>query len=792
MVVQNQSQLGKGSAIPTDLHHTPTIIQPLTQPQKIQQPRKPKRKDTQVPQPSDPIENVADEAVHKELGDSLVVVPGAMKPWGILLLKLDLRVYLNIPMIHYLQEKTKTTQYNEIASLKRRVKKLEKKDRSRTYRLKRLYKVGLTARVESFDNEESLGEDASKQGRIDAIDADEEIILVSVHNVNVSAGEEVFVAEQDVAEEAGRGEDPRAMMMDLESRDEIEAYGTLLKPKTFSSSLAAGDIVSTASAATTVSAATTTTATIALGRGFLCCDFLREVRVRAFFEKYLFPWRLGFQGARGVEVRLTVEIVGVVPIEGFCWFCASRDGNSSIDAPNPNSFNDPPNVFTHPPQPQYKSYSCELCGNDAHYGYDCPLWQRMNDVLKVVQSLVEKLCQQEQATNLSIHTPEPSRHFNSICYDDDDDDNDEESTIPLNEIISQITLSNAIIPVLPTMKPEDSLSMGDEHLSTIPEKESDEFIKSSVEDLVPIPSESEDTPGSDSECNDFSPINIPEGKSVTFFNPLFDLNDDFTSSDDKSLSNEDVLKDNVKIYSNPLFEFDAEYIFSDENPLFDEVLENIESKDSYVSNLDESALLVTPLSDANEDECFDPRGKIDEIDAFLNMDISTDFEDNYYDSKGDIIYLESLLIKDTIPNLPPEVFLDHEPRSLNNKPDNLKSMVKIFDLEIWEKFFSPTYVKLPFEDRHYLSLTYVIRIFLPYFTYPVDSSLPLSSGSEDTIFDPGISAFHSSSLEPVASHRSRTFMCFNVYPNILNESPMEIFSSTCFVPNITMIWGESS
>ncbi|GJR74107.1 hypothetical protein Tco_0086472 [Tanacetum coccineum] len=61
MVVQNQSQLGEGSAIPTDPHHTPTFIQPSTQPQKTQQPRKPKRKDTQVPQPSDPIENVADE-----------------------------------------------------------------------------------------------------------------------------------------------------------------------------------------------------------------------------------------------------------------------------------------------------------------------------------------------------------------------------------------------------------------------------------------------------------------------------------------------------------------------------------------------------------------------------------------------------------------------------------------------------------------------------------------------------------------------------------------------------------
>ncbi|GJY70843.1 hypothetical protein Tco_0474546, partial [Tanacetum coccineum] len=74
MVVQNQSELGKGSTNPTDPHHIPTIIQSSTQPQKTQKLRKPKRKDTQVPQPSDPSENVADDAVHKELGDNLVRV----------------------------------------------------------------------------------------------------------------------------------------------------------------------------------------------------------------------------------------------------------------------------------------------------------------------------------------------------------------------------------------------------------------------------------------------------------------------------------------------------------------------------------------------------------------------------------------------------------------------------------------------------------------------------------------------------------------------------------------------
>ncbi|GJU97357.1 hypothetical protein Tco_1326628 [Tanacetum coccineum] len=86
--------------------------------------------------------------------------------------------------------------------------------------------------------------------------------------------------------------------------------------------------------------------------------------------------------------------------------------------------------------------------------------------------------------------------------------------------------------------------MGDEHLSTIPEKESDKVKMSSVEDLVPILSESEDTSGSNSDCDlpmcdYFSPINVYEEKSVTFSNPLFDLNEDFTSSDDESLSDED-------------------------------------------------------------------------------------------------------------------------------------------------------------------------------------------------------------------------------------------------------------
>ncbi|GJX74579.1 hypothetical protein Tco_0313174, partial [Tanacetum coccineum] len=124
-----------------------------------------------------------------------------------------------------------------------------------------------------------------------------------------------------------------------------------------------------------------------------------------------------------------------------------------------------------------------------------------------------------------------------------------------------------------------------------------------------------DLPSSD----EFSPISIFEEKFVTFSNPFFDSNDDFISNNDESLSDEDVPEDNVKIYLNPLFEFDGGYISSGVDPLFDEVLEDIECKDSYDSNLDELIFLVTPLSDSIKDECFTP---CDDVELLLHHDPS--------------------------------------------------------------------------------------------------------------------------------------------------------------------------
>ncbi|GJT79390.1 hypothetical protein Tco_1053732 [Tanacetum coccineum] len=467
--------------------------------------------------------------------------------------------------------------------------------------------------------------------------------------------------------------------------------------------------------------------------------------------------------------RYTCEWCGNNLRNGFCSICDSGAGNSFVYHPYLNSFNDPLNFINHHPQPQFKSYSCELCGKDSHYGYDCPprvpLYQPRNQNFYEPNLFYNSNSSGfDQPPQYSIdHRPQSFRDdlnqqrmndvHNEWINNDmiesrnellktmqslDDDDDDEESTIPLNEIISQIPPSIAITPVLSTMEPKDYLIIGDEDLSTIPEKESDEVIKSSVEDLFPIPSESEDTSDNDSECylpfcDDSPPLDILEDNSVTFSNPLFDVNDDLTSSNDESLPEEDIQEENFKIYSNPLFEFDDKYI---------------------------STLLVTPLFNANEDECFDPGGDINEIGAFLNIDVSMDIEDGYHDSERDIIYLESLLINDTIPNLPPKVFLDRDPKSVNDEP-------KIDDLKIKEN------VRFTFEDRHYLSLTIGIKIFLPFLTYLVNSLPLLSSGSEDTIFDPGISAYSFYSLESVAY-----------------ESPMMIFPFFCFCPKDKGIRGE--
>nr|GEW28374.1 hypothetical protein [Tanacetum cinerariifolium] len=221
----------------------------------------------------------------------------------------------------------------------------------------------------------------------------------------------------------------------------------------------------------------------------------------------------------------------------------------------------------------------------------------------------------------------------------------------------------------------DSLIMGDEHLETIPKKESDEFIKSSVENLVSNPSELED----ECEC-------------------------DVPNCDDSQRQ----IFQRFPIISSKILPLvmTSQVMRSEFNPIHNEDLDSTPKNDRF----DTKSYLLESL--LNRDESI-PSG-IDSDDS--------DFE-------GDNLFLERLLHDDPIP-------------------------------------LSDT-----------LNFSNVVRVFLPFITYPVTSSILLSSGSEDTMFDPGISNYHY--LEPGVSHWSGTFMKFNVYPNHLNESPMEILSSTC-------------
>ncbi|GJU32814.1 hypothetical protein Tco_1176403 [Tanacetum coccineum] len=250
--------------------------------------------------------------------------------------------------------------------------------------------------------------------------------------------------------------------------------------------------------------------------------------------------RLADQLSTLVEI-VSKKVVTHAPVKAVEESCVTCGGAHSC-------FDQPPQYFiNHPKDLNQQRIS------DVHVIWD-KLEESHNEILNMVRSFCEMVIQQKLAANISTHTPEPSRHFN-FTYDDDDDD--EEYSIPLKDM-PQISPSIALAPVSSIMEPEDSLTMGDEHLSTISEKESDEFIKSSVEDLVPIPSESEDILKSDSDC-------------------VLPSSDDFS-------------------------------------PIFEE-----KSKDSYNSNPDELTFLVTPLSDSNEDECLAPR---DDVELLLHHDPS--------------------------------------------------------------------------------------------------------------------------------------------------------------------------
>ncbi|GKA14589.1 hypothetical protein Tco_0694235 [Tanacetum coccineum] len=181
----------------------PTMIVQVQEQKK--QSRRKQRKDTEDPQLSGPTEPVTDDT------ENVASVPThsndpLLSGEDRLTLNELMELCTNLSQRVLALETTKTNQALEIDSLKRRVKKIEKKKGPRTHKLKKLFKIGRSTRVVS-SKDEGLGdqEDAYKQGRkIDEIDQDAEVILVDEtqgrYGDNLMFDTGVLDNEQDMAE----------------------------------------------------------------------------------------------------------------------------------------------------------------------------------------------------------------------------------------------------------------------------------------------------------------------------------------------------------------------------------------------------------------------------------------------------------------------------------------------------------------------------------------------------------------------------------------------------------------
>nr|GFB60364.1 hypothetical protein [Tanacetum cinerariifolium] len=215
---------------------------------------------------------------------------------------------------------------------------------------------------------------------------------------------------------------------------------------------------------------------------------------------------------------------------------------------------------------------------------------------------------QQQVVNLDSYTPEPSQCQKTPIYYDDD--NDEESSIPLRDIIiSELLLCIEITPILSIEEPKDSLITGDEHLSTIPKKDSNKFIKSSVENIVPNASESEDECECDVvDCDDSQTIN-------------------FSRIDEADYDPEEDIH------------FVERLLYDNSSPRHSEEF-NSKNSDAIIESFYPSPIPVEDIDPFMED-----------IDLFLASDESLTpcIDNDYSNSEGDNIFLERLLHDDHIP-----------------------------------------------------------------------------------------------------------------------------------------------
>ncbi|GJR27512.1 hypothetical protein Tco_1103744 [Tanacetum coccineum] len=338
------------------------------------------------------------------------------------------------------------------------------------------------------------------------------------------------------------------------------------------------------------------------------------------------------------------------------------------------------------------------------------------------------------------------RYMLSVTCDDEDD------YIPLE-----------ITPGLPIEEPDNSLNKGDKHLNTIPATESDEVIKSSVENLVPIPSEFEgisddmcDVPNCDrvnveSELMEslvnrdtlivysskIDPIFEEFAGELAHIAPIppgiveadFNQNDDTSSDDDDFEDIEYVSLDEVDQEEK---EFDLEDILQIQDVTLREKLLNVSRLISNIESLKDNPSPVMD-SDSSITSLSFSDNSLPEFESFSDhteetRSGSTTTHANYSLPEYESFHFDNPSLPRPPPE-PPDVCLDMLYNDESFEPGEGENIV-VSNVE---------------EDD---SFTFTIRTFLPFLTYPEVSPLSCSTGSEDLIFDPGIITFHF--LKPLA------------------------------------------
>nr|GEZ14683.1 hypothetical protein [Tanacetum cinerariifolium] len=563
----------------------------------------------------------------------------------------------------------------------------------------------------------------------------------------------------------------------------------------------------------------------------------------------------------------TCERCGIDLVNGFCPLCNSR--NSCAYDPNLNSFACPPDSY-HPLHPTHKTYSSDSCGINSHLGYDCPpqfplnyepepgyiqnynsyphdspslpqqclccdncgglhetfQCQPMNQnfynsnslgfifslgrVFKIKDALRTKQYKPEDIQDLfrqlsndvqNIHE-ELAEYINTpgwncpAFYDDDDDDDDVDYTI-------------AIIHVLSTEEPIDSLSVRDKHLDTISTMESDEVIKSSVENLVPILSESEGIPEhkSDVPFHDNSP---PLDVSKDQFEDFSESNDEFSSINDDSFSIDNIDYGEASSPDSELVSSEVmEIVIPEVGGIDDDILLTIKD-DNLREKLLNVNLLIATIEALNDNPTPSSNCKTKSPSTSLNsfLEETNTFHNSLPEFKNFCFDLEEIssgiplliliylfrIIKLSISMtiifnrlvFPPtdrsdfthEEFADELAHIISlpeydcfyfrDLPDP-GELISIFNSEICENLSSTTCVNLPIEDDHFPLLAYVVWIFLAYLTYPVIPPYLHPFGNEDTIFDPGITINRFCLFKPGLSHRCGAFKKFNTHHDYDSE-----------------------